>query len=409
MPASPPDPLPASAGSRSWSLAAAISAVAVFGLGIGQFAPLLSLLLETSGIDPMLNGLNAAITSVGIVLGPFLAPRGVRVLGVNRFLLLCFALDIAAVLALKLFDSLADWFVLRFALGLIGSNIFTASEAWINRLAGDAGRGRVLGLYAALLAAGLGLGPLLLALTGVHGWTPFLVNAGISALAILPLLAAGATTLEFGGQHTGLSTGLVMQAPLIFVTVALFGLFEFALMTLLPVWGLHHGMDARAAAGTLSGVYLGAIAMQVPVGWLSDRLSRRAALRLCGAVGLAGAVLLIVLPLTGVALFGLLFVWGGIVAAIYPVALSMAGDHFPAGALVAVNAAVISAYGLGSLAGPVLGGAAMDLWNPQGLPAVFGLVFAAFLLLTCLPTTTQPTTAQRRTAQRTTAQRTTEK
>lgn len=369
------------AGSRSWSLAAAISAVAVFGLGVGQFAPMLSLLLDTRGIGPTLNGLNAAASSVGIVLGPLLAPRGVRVLGVRRFLLLCFALDILGVLALKLFDTLGAWFVLRFALGVIGSNIFTASEAWINQLAGDSGRGRVLGLYAALLSAGFGLGPLLLAATGIGGWLPFLVNAGITGIALLPLAVARQASLDLKAQ-TGFSLGIVRRAPLIFLTVALFGLFEFALMTLLPVWGLRHGMGTREAAGTLSGVYLGAIALQIPVGWVSDRFSRRAALLLCGAVGAAGAALLVALPLAGAPLFGLLFVWGGTASAIYPVALSMAGDRFPANQMVAMNAAVISAYGFGSLAGPVLGGIAMDLWNPQGLPALFTLLFALFLLLT---------------------------
>lgn len=369
-------------GSRSWSLAAAISAVAVFGLGVGQFAPLLSLLLDARGVTPTLNGLNAAISSVGIVLGPLLAPRGVRALGVNRFLMLCFVLDIILVLALKLFDTIGAWFVLRFLLGLVGSNIFTASEAWINRLAGDAGRGRVLGLYAALLSAGFGVGPLLLVLTGVHGWWPFAVNAAITAMAVLPLLAAGGGTLDLGREQSGSSIAAARRAPMIFLTVALFGLFEFSLMALLPVWALRHGMDARQAAGTLSGVYLGAIALQVPVGWLSDRLSRRAALQLCGAVGVAGAALLFALPLAGPALFALLFVWGGTVAAIYPVALSMAGDRFPPGEMVAMNAAVISAYGIGSLIGPVLGGAAMESWNAQGLPGMFILLFALFLLLT---------------------------
>lgn len=374
-------PSPSPAASRSWSLAAAISAVAVFGLGIGQFAPMLSLVLDTRGIDPTLNGLNAAASSVGIVLGPLLAPRGVRALGINRFLILCFVLDIVTVLALKLFDTLDAWFVLRFVLGLIGSNIFTASEAWINRLAGAAGRGRVLGLYAALLSAGFGLGPLLLTLTGISGWLPFAVNAGITGIALLPLIASRDSTLDLTGGQTRLSLGIARRAPLIFLTVALFGLFEFALMTLLPVWGLRHGMDARAAAGTVSAVYLGAIALQVPVGWMSDRYSRRAALLVCGVVGLAGAALLVALSLAAPVLFGLLFVWGGIVAAIYPVALSMAGDRFPADELVAVNAVVIIAYGIGSLAGPVLGGVAMDVWNPQGLPALFVVLFALFLLL----------------------------
>ncbi len=40
------------------------------------------------------------------------------------------------------------------------------------------------------------------------------------------------------------------------------------------------------------------------------------------------------------------------------------------------------AYGIGLLAGPVLGGAAMDLIDPQGLPAFFAELFGAFLAVT---------------------------
>ena len=73
----------------------------------------------------------------------------------------------------------------------VGSSIFTAGEAWINQLAGDARRGRIIGIYAAALSAGFGTGPLVLSLTGIEGWPPFLVNAAISALAMLPLLGVG--------------------------------------------------------------------------------------------------------------------------------------------------------------------------------------------------------------------------
>ena len=45
-------------------------------------------------------------------------------------------------------------------------------------------------------------------------------------------------------------------------------------MTLLPIWGVRSGMSERLAAATLSAVYLGSIALQVLIGWLSDRLSR---------------------------------------------------------------------------------------------------------------------------------------
>jgi MFS family permease len=379
MPSTDASALPTGARERRWSLAAAIASVTVFGLSVGQAAPLLPLLLEQRGVDVTLNGLNAAATFVGVMVGPLLAPHLVRRFGIRKFLLICFALDIVLFLAMKVLDSIVAWFVLRAVLGMVGSAIFTTGEAWINQFAGDTGRGRIIGLYAAALSAGFGIGPLILSLTGIEGWPPFLVNAAISALAALPLLGAGDTSRGFGQEPVDGPLSMFARAPIILGTVAAFGLFEAALMTLLPIWGVRSGLPERLAAATLSAVYTGAIVLQVLIGWLSDRVSRRAALRLCAAVGLVGAVLIAGVSASPVVLFGLLFVWGGIASGIYPVALSMAGDRFRGGELVSVNAAMIMAYGLGALVGPPVAGVAMEIRNPQGLLWLFVVLFAGLL------------------------------
>jgi MFS family permease len=381
LPSTDASTLPATAHERRWALAAAIASVTVFGLSVGQSSPLLSLLLEQRGVDATVNGLNAGATFVGVLIGPLLAPHCVRRFGIRRFLLVCFGLDIALFLAMKAFESLPAWFVLRPLLAVVGSGIFTAGEAWINQLAGETGRGRIIGVYAAALSAGFGGGPLILSLTGIEGWVPFLANAAISALATLPLFAAGGAWRSFGQERGAGPLRMFARAPMIVGVVAVFGLYESALMALLPIWGVRSGLSDRMAAATLSVVYFGAIALQVPIGWLSDRTSRRAALRLCGVVGLAGAVALVGLPAEPTTLFALLFVWGGIASGIYPVALSMAGDRFRGGDLVSVNAAMIMAYGLGALAGPPLGGSAMDLRNPGGLLWLFVVLFAGLLVI----------------------------
>src|ERR1700692_2764075 len=112
MQSAKPAPPPSAAGSRRWSLTAAIASVTVFGLSIGQGAPLMSLLLESHHTDATLNGLNAGAAFLGVIFCPLLSPRCVRILGVRNFLLACFSADIALTLSLKAFDSVADWFVL---------------------------------------------------------------------------------------------------------------------------------------------------------------------------------------------------------------------------------------------------------------------------------------------------------
>lgn len=375
---------PLTAAERRRSLAAAIASVTVFGIGIGLGGPLLSLMLEARGIDATLNGLNAASTFIGVILGPLLTPRAVRWMGIRRFLLSCIAIDIALFLLIKLIDGIGAWFVLRMALGIVGSSIFTTTEAWINMLAGDAGRSRILGLYVAALSGGFGVGPLLLSLTGTSGWTPFIAASVITAIAAIPLLGAGDGTRDLGRERAQNPLSFFAKAPFLVFAAGLFGLYEAAIMTLLPIWGVRIGLGERLAAAAVSAIYFGAIALQLPIGWAADKLPRLAVLRLCGVVGLIGALLLPIVAPAVPLLFALLLFWGGLVTAIYPIVLGMAGDRFRGAELVAINAAIIISYGLGALIGPVLGGIAMDLWNPHGLPAMLALLFAGFVVTTFL-------------------------
>ncbi|MGH7002243.1 MAG: MFS transporter, partial [Stellaceae bacterium] len=212
--------------------------------------------------------------------------------------------------------------------------------------------------------------------------------AVINAVAAIPLFFVRDLGRGFGRGPRANPFAVFMKAPVIVLAVGLFGLYETATLALLPIWGVRSGLDARVSASTLTAIYFGSIALQIPIGWLSDRVARLTVLRLCGLAGLVGAALV---PLVssgasrpGPSLFLLLFFWGGLASGLYPVALSIVGDRFRGAALVRANAALIMSYGLGSLVGPIIGGAAMDLWNPHGLLAVFALVFALFLAATLL-------------------------
>jgi MFS family permease len=369
---------------RRRGLAAAISSVTVFGLGISLGGPLLSLILESRGTDATLTGLNAASTFLGVILGPWLTPAAIRWLGIRRLLLTCLALNIATFQLMRVLDSVAAWFMLRAALGLTGSTIFTTTEAWINLLASGRGRGRVIGLYIAALSAGFAAGPLLLSFTGIQGWLPFVAASAIVAVSAMPLLGVGDHAHHLGREPGSGVLAIFAKAPFIVFTTALAGFYEQVTLSLLPVWGLRIGLDMALAPATLTAVYLGAITLQLPIGWLSDHMRRLRVLRLCAAAGALGAALLALVGGSVLPLYAVLFLWGGMATGIYPVALSMAGERFSGADLVSVNAAMIMSYGLGGLIGPVMGGAAMDLRNPEGLPALLFVLFALFLAATLL-------------------------
>ncbi|HSD35629.1 MAG TPA: MFS transporter, partial [Alphaproteobacteria bacterium] len=80
-------------------------------------------------------------------------------------------------------------------------------------------------------------------------------------------------------------------------------------------------------------------------------------------------------------LWTLLFVWGGTIFAFYTVGLSLLGQAVPAAQFTAANASFIVFYELGSISGPVIGGAAMDALGPNGMLGLVAFAAAAFLVI----------------------------
>ena len=120
------------------------------------------------------------------------APRLVGRFGLLNALYGCIATAIAALLLLPLFPNVYAWFPIRFALGAATSTIFIAGETWIIQVAPRETRGRIVGILGFAWSACFAAGPLIIGITGIGGWAPFLVAAAIVLLAALPLpLAQG--------------------------------------------------------------------------------------------------------------------------------------------------------------------------------------------------------------------------
>ena len=134
-------------------------------------------------------GLNAAMFPLAVlVVGPML-PRLIARLGSLRSPsrpLGHRALGAAAAVAAQP----AAWFLLRFLTGAAASIQWVVSETWLNIVATERDRGRIMGLYATVLAAGFAIGPLIIGAVGVEGWLPFLLVALAIALSAVPIFFA---------------------------------------------------------------------------------------------------------------------------------------------------------------------------------------------------------------------------
>ncbi len=367
------------AGQRRLSLLAINLCVLGVGIGIGALVPLMALSLERRGVDASVIGLNAAMFPLAVLtVGPLL-PRFLGRFGTVRSLYIGLGVTALSALLLPLLPGLGAWFVLRFVGGAAASIQWVISETWLNMVATERDRGRIMGLYAAVLAGGFAVGPVVIGLVGIEGWLPFLLVAIAVALAAVPVVFAAGLAPRMPA-HQGMPLAAILRAqPLVLVSGLGGGLMDFALFAFLPIYGIGHGMAEASAVFMLSIFIGGNVLLQIPIGWLADRFGRSKLLLVVILTTLAGALLLPFAVASTWTLYPLLFVWGGTTFAIYTLGLGLLGDGFPRAQLAAANVALVMVYEIGSAIGPTLSGSAIDLFGVEGLVGVVALSATALL------------------------------
>ncbi len=373
------------ASARRRALAAVIGTAFGVGVSIGAVVPLIALDLEARGYDAAAIGANAAMFPIGAVAFSFLVPRIIARLGLFAAIVVSITLSASGMLLFPLIDDYYAWCAIRLFIGCVGVIHWIASETWINLLARDASRSRVMAVYATVMAGGFVGGPLLLSVTGIDGWLPFAAVATASLCALIPVLLIRSAPPAMG-EKLDFSLPQIMRAvPMVMAAALVAGFVDASLFALIPVHQVRAGIDTQVAVLSLSVFMAGNLALQYPLGWIADHTSRRGAALGTAAVIVAGAAAYpFLLSGLGAGFWAMMFVWGGVSWGMYTLGLALLGERFPSSQLAAANAAFVMVYEMGSIAGPVMSGAALDRWPVYGLPCAVGVVAAAFIAVAML-------------------------
>ncbi|MCP4183298.1 MAG: MFS transporter [Hyphomicrobiales bacterium] len=361
------------------NLIAACAAISVFGFTFGMTYPLLSLILESRGVSEGMIGVNAAMSPIGILLFSPVIPIAAQKFGAKPMAIVAALLTALIIPAYKLFPSLEAWFVLRFIHGILVSVLFVLSESWIVKFSNSQHRGRIVAIYSSVLSASFAAGPALIGWMGIEGWGPFIIAAGVLLAGTLPLFLV-VDKPEEPSQEPGSTSffAIASKAPMLLAAVATFAIFDAATLGLLAVYAVRSGLDLSTAAQTLTALIAGNIFLQYPIGWLADRVEKRAVLAGCALFTL---ITLLVLPavIGSVWMWPVLIVTGSTGYGMYTVALAALGDRFDGDELVAGMAAFSLMWGTGALLGTTIAGWAMSGFGPQGLPYVLAAIYAIYL------------------------------
>ena len=362
---------------------AAISSISVVGIAIGLGMPLLSVILESRGHSASMIGLNTAIAGLASIAGaPLATPLAMRI-GVAWAMLLMIAAGALAFIGFHFAPDFWMWFPLRVLLHISLTILFILSEFWISTSAPPRRRGLVLGIYATVLSLGFAAGPWLFSRLGSGGFLPFGVTTALVALAAIPVLAARRESPKIvASSETSGFLRYIWLVPTATAAVLVFGAVETGGFALCPVYGSRIGYSEADAALLLTMIGLGNVLLQIPLGMISDRVSdRRYLLLACATVGLAGTVFMPHFAQNWHLMAALLFVWGGVVAAMYTVGLAHLGSQLSGHELASANAAFVLCYGVGMVLGPQAIGIGMDAFGPSGFGWSLAIFFAAYMLL----------------------------
>ena len=327
-----------------------------------------------------LNGLNASAQMIAVLAIAPLGPRLIGWLGNTRVISVGIVGMVISLGLLPVFDNVWLWFPIRFVLGFASELIFTGGDIWINQIARDRTRGRLLGIYGMFVHGGFALGPLSIVLLGSEDWTVLYLGMAVISLGLIPMYLARGSAPTIAGKPRARMLHFLRVAPSLLIAGLMFGLIDTATLTLLPVYGIDKGLDEQTSALLLTMFVVGSVIGQLPVGWLADHVDRRRLLAACVFLSMIsiGLIPFVIGNLT--LTWSVMILLGVSLGSFYVVAMAMIGVRFKAADLVGINASFVFLWGIGGVMGPLFSGSAMDVMGPEGMPLV-GVSFCALFLI----------------------------
>jgi MFS family permease len=361
----------------------AISAtVCIFGLTYSLTASLIALVLAARGASDTLIGMNACMHAVGVLLvAPFLPSLAGR-FGGRTVILGALLLTAAVLLLFPLCPWIGPWFAFRLLLGLAAECLFVMSETWTNQLSDEATRGRSMAIFTAAMSFGFAGGPLILSWVGTAGVLPYLVGSGCALLAMAIVAMPGIPPLIVDQPHSSDPRRYFRLAPLALSSTALNAAIETAGLSFLPLYAMNVGWGEEDATRLVATLMIGAILLQLPIGWLADKVERRTLMIAFAMIAGASALIWPFVMEPRWLAYCVLFVWGGLFVGIYTIMLAVVGSRFRGSDLVGIYAAMGVTWGIGALIGPALVGVSMT-FTSQGLPLVAAIACLAYAGFAC--------------------------
>ena len=341
----------------------------------------LALLLVTAGVFSTLVGIRAELKQLptlvsggittayyaGFLLGSWYTLRALKQVGHIRVYAALASLLSASVLITGVYDSPIVWILMRSSTGFCFAGLYVVAESWLNGLATNTFRGRLLAMYNVVTIGAYGAGQLLVFNFDARTLTGFAFAAVVSSLAVIPVVMSEQAATPNVDNHTHITMReLAKIVPTGAGTILLVGLAHGGMLGMAVIYATREGLSVGRVGILIAAINLGGMALTWPISSASDDLDRRIIGVLSSlAVIVLGLVMLTQTPSSWLTT-ALLFAIGGFSFPLYAVGGAYTHDWVSQEQMGAAASQLVTLYGFGAMIGPLVAAPFLDIIGTQG-------------------------------------------
>ena len=348
----------------TWGLFAGLTFLLV---SAGIFSTLIGIRAELEQLPTLVSGGITTAYYAGFLLGSWYALRALKQVGHIRVYAALASLLSASTLVAGVFDSPIIWIIMRSSTGFCFAGLYVVAESWLNGLAKNHFRGRLLAVYNVVTIGAYGAGQLMVFNFDARSLSGYIFAAILASLAVVPVAVSeqAATPDTENHEHISLRE-LARIVPTGFGTILFVGLAHGGLLGMAVIHATREGLSVGRVGVLIAVIQIGGMVLTWPISSASDDIDRRIIGLLSSGAVIILAVLMLYQPVESIWTIVLLFAIGGFSFPLYAIAGAYTNDWVSPEQMGAAASQLVTLYGFGAMIGPLVAAPFLDIIGTHG-------------------------------------------
>ena len=353
-------------------------------LANGLQGTLLGVRAGIEGFSTFTTGVMMSGYFVGMFIGSLLAPKLVNRVGHIRVFSALASLASISILFHGVYIDAWIWWSMRVLTGISFAGFYVVTESWLNDRASNETRGKVLSVYMVIVTGGVGAGQFLLNLARPDAIDLFILISVIISFGLIPILLTAKPAPSFATSSKMSVVDLYRASPLAVIGNCLTGMAQGTIFGIGAIYANQVLVDLKAISWFMACFMIGSLVLQWPVGYISDRIGRRAVMAGLSIVAIGCCLLAPMIPKDTTWFYLVIVLLGGAAMPMYSICIAYANDRLEPHQIVGASGSLVMVAGIGAMVGPIVIAFFMDLFDASfffwGIAAVFALILAFTLI-----------------------------